>query len=40
MFEGRVFRGVFGSKPRDGEGQWRKLHSEEHHKFALFAKHH
>jgi hypothetical protein len=31
MFENRVLRGIFGPKRDEGEGQWRKLHTEELH---------
>jgi len=29
VFEGRVLRGICGSKGGEGTGEWRKLHNEE-----------
>jgi hypothetical protein len=31
VFENRVLRRIFGSKGGNVTGEWRKLHSEEHH---------
>jgi hypothetical protein len=29
VFENRVFRRIFGPKPNEETGHWRKLHNEE-----------
>jgi hypothetical protein len=34
MFQSRVLRGIFGPKGEEVVGGWRRLHSEELHKFA------
>jgi hypothetical protein len=31
MFENRVLMRIFGPKMDEVTGEWRKLHSEEHH---------
>jgi hypothetical protein len=36
MFENRVLGRLFGFKREELAGDWRKLHSDEHHKFVLF----
>jgi hypothetical protein len=37
VFENRVLRRIFGTKKDEVTGGWRKLHSEELHKFYSFA---
>jgi len=35
VFQNRVLREISGAKEEEGTGEWRRLHSEEHHDMYL-----